>query len=114
MTRLRFGIMATTTLLLCGCDPISPGYINRLNYPITIVEDPTRPRGGLHLAPGEEKLGGFGFPPKAVDVLDAKARRIAHYRLHDIPRPDRGADDYIVFSPEGAKFGSSSQRKHEQ
>jgi hypothetical protein len=105
--------MATSALLLFGCDPITPGYINHLHYPITVVEDPARPRGGLHLAPGERKLGGFGFAPKAVEVLDAKGRRIARYRLRDIPRPDRRADDYIVFSSEGAKFGSPSQQKHE-
>ncbi len=113
MKRVRPAIWMTAALFLSGCDPVLPGYVNRFSYPIAVVEDPTRPRGPVRLAPGQEYLPGFGSPLKAIDVLDASGHKIAHYRLRDIPAPGGRAGGYIVFTPNGASFGSSLQAKHQ-
>jgi hypothetical protein len=103
MQRIAILTVIAVAAALSSCDPAALGYVNKLPYPVTVVE-----RGGKYLAPptrlapGEGSSGSIGQIPESIELRGSADHVVARYRTRDIPRVQSTGDtDCVVFTPAG-------------
>lgn len=107
-TRLAVFGCTLVALALTGCDPIGYGYVNRLNYPVTVVHHVGGEETRFTLAPGARKLPAIhDWLGDREEFLDSRGHQIAVFTRADLQKwGRRDVPPVLVLSQTGVSLAS--------